>query len=210
VTEDPLDVAARLAQLGIAVEDLREAVIGGYLARATCTANDPPSFPGMVFWGVTTRILREQLMAKGWVKSDAGNYSIVISPNSSIDLVVATGDEATGNAAKMPKTNYPKGPATVAAVLVNRSQIDLFSPTGSIHPAAARGPITWVLLIAHTGERGARAELSLPLEIGDDGRIEAWRERIILPPLDDDGGEAARREAEGGPEFDVAVSRRAG
>jgi hypothetical protein len=207
VIEDPLDVAARLSKLGLTVTDLAEAVKIGYLGRSTCTDNDPPSLPGVILWGHTTRGLREQLMPKRWEKSDAGNYSTVISPDHTIAIVVATGDDGTGKASRSPKTSYPKGSATVAAVAVNRAQLDLFNANSTERQG---GLMTWVLLVAHEAGYGVRSELSLPFEIGDDFRIEAWRERIILPPLEDDGGEAARRDAQPGPTFDVDVIRRIG
>src|SRR5947208_3653515 len=81
------------------------------------------------------------------------------------------------------------------AVNVKRAQLDLHGIT-PISDAPRRHPTTHVLLIAHQAGRGVRAELSLPLEIGEDGRIERWAERIILPPLEEDGGEGARRGAE--------------
>ena len=210
IIEEPLDVAGRLAALaGLTTVDLTEAVKGGHVARATCTENDAPSFPGIVQWGVTTRTLREQLMTKGWEKDDSRNFSTTRSPDGTVAIVVATGDEGTGIASKTPKTNYPKGTVTHEAVDVNRTQLDLPGIT-PISDATRPRATTYVLLIANQSGRGVRAELSLPLEIGEDGRIEMWAERIILPPLEDDGGESARRGAERGPDFDVDVVRRTG
>ena len=124
-------------------------------------------------------------------------------------IVVATGDEGTVIASKTPKTNYPKGTVTHEAVDVNRAQLDLPGIT-PISDGTRPRATTYVLLIANQSGRGVRAELSLPLEIGEDGRIELWAERIILPPLEDDGGEGARRGADRGPDFDVDVVRRTG
>jgi hypothetical protein len=151
-------------------------------------------------------------MSRGWEKSDAGNYSTIVSPDGSVAIVVSTGDDATGISGRTPRTNHPKGTATIAATAANREQLELFESgvTPLRAPSAANGPMTWVFLITHDRDHGARAELSLPLTIGIDGRIESWSERIILPRLDDDGGGAARRDAEPGPEFDVDVARRAG
>lgn len=217
VVSDPVDVDARLAQLGLTAEHLYDAVLEGHLGRANCTAHDPPSFPGMTSWAVTTRGLRQQLIPEGWTSSDTGNYSTILSPDRSIAIVVATGDDATGDPHKGPKTKCAKGPATVGAVDRNQVQLDLFEPApepdvvvlkrhGANDPAE---PMTWVLLI-HGSPRGVRSELSLPVSIGADDRIEKWEERIILPPIGGDDGGVRRRTPEPGPDFDVDVVRRVG
>jgi hypothetical protein len=66
---------------------------------------------------------------------------------------------------------------------------------------------TWILL-AHHAKNELRAELSLPLDVGSDGRVSVWQERIILrtQPLD---GELVMITPPAQPDIDVAVRRKA-
>jgi len=212
---EPLDVAARLADFALTVDVLRDAVLAGEIARASCTANDPPAFPGFSAWAVTTRVLRELLMPEDWTKSDKGGFSTVISPDGLMAIVVATGDDSTGNSDKPPKTKFPRGPITQEAVQRN-GQYDLFAslvdPGRGTMPAETTGipVVTWMLLIARK-PNALQAELSLPAAIGDDLRVEKWNERIILPSIrPDDDDQVPLPTPAPSPDFDVDVVRRIG
>lgn len=204
VYENASDVATRLGEFGLTEELLRLSVEAGLSARNTCTKNDPPVLAGVLMWGRTMRAVRENLAPAGWVGNDDGNYSVTLSADGRMAIGVATGDEGTGVIAHMPRTKYPKGPATHAAVARN-VQLDLFLPVPDRKPADVVGPVTWLLLIACAGDE-VRAELSCPAGIGDDGRVEAWRERIVLTPVK--LGSPVPPDFEPGPEIDVDVIRR--
>lgn len=184
---DPVSAAEALARMGLSDSPLLTAAMQGYLARANCTANHPPLFPSFVAWGETVRTLREQLVPLGWLRSDERNYSRTVHPDGDIAIAVATGNEATGSAHETPVTKSVKGPSTIDAVEINRQQAWL----PGMEPEFASGDddeiktTTWLLLIHHASNE-IRCELSLPFEIGSDGRINGWRERIILGaiPLD--------------------------
>jgi hypothetical protein len=66
---------------------------------------------------------------------------------------------------------------------------------------------TWILLVHHA-QNELRAELSLPLDVGTDGRVSVWQERIILraQPLD---SEPVVITPSVQPDIDVAVRRKA-
>jgi hypothetical protein len=66
---------------------------------------------------------------------------------------------------------------------------------------------TWILL-AHHAKNELRAELSLPLDVGTDGRVSVWQERVILraQPLD---SEPVVITPSTQPDIDVAVRRKA-
>src|SRR3954464_7637133 len=81
VRSEPDDVASRLAQLGLTVGILHEAIAQGEVARSNCTANHPPMTAGQTAWSETVRALRDQLLAQGWSKDDSGNYSRTIHPD---------------------------------------------------------------------------------------------------------------------------------
>src|SRR5438105_6743044 len=121
------EVTDALAELGLTPEVLNDAILRGETARDSCTANDPPNSPGFYSWAGTGRALRDILVALGWVINDDVNYSRVVNEELNIAIAVVTGDEATGNRDFSPKTKYPKGPATQAAVTVN--QASLFGET---------------------------------------------------------------------------------
>ena len=67
---------------------------------------------------------------------------------------------------------------------------------------------TWVLLVSRCSDE-IRCELSLPNEIGEDGRVVNWDERIILPPVHiDNGATTTFSEEEGADDIVVEILRR--
>lgn len=202
VHHEPADVVDRLALLDLSVDVLRDAVARGEAARNSCTANDPGITPGFLAWARTTRGLRDLQAPAGWRRSSEGGLETAVSPDGKLALAVATGDEATGRAGSPPKTKYSKGPATAAAI--EQNQLSLFAEPGR----AELSRVTWLLLIAR-GVDEVRCELSLPKEIGDDGKVESWSERIILAPVGRDG-EPTVTPADQEPDIVFEVSRRVG
>lgn len=206
------DVHSRLAELGLEEKPLQDCVRRGYLAFITCTPNHPPLIPSIWAWGETVRALREYVIPIGWGRSDENNYSVVLSPNKRIAIAVATGDDATGQAAANPSTKGPKGPNTLYAVVANQNQLDLFA---SLNPAPAstlpaepmEDRMTWILLI-HRTINEVRCELSLPLAMGADHRVDQWKERILLGsmPLDGDLLDITPPDQ---PDISIDVKRRA-
>lgn len=208
---EPHEVDAALRRIGLGRDILLDAVAVGYLARSSCTGNDAPFFPALAQWAATLRALREWLVPRGWSKCDDGNYCIVVDSEGQNAIAVAAGCPNTGltGSALHPTTKSPKGPSTLNAVYVNAELIDdLFPetvPTPSVDESERN--ITWLLLI-HTADTELRAELSLPASMGHDGRIDAWKERIILPATPLDPIETANV-PDFGPDLDVEVKRRA-
>jgi len=194
----------RLSQLGIPIAVLTESVWQGYLARARTTTNHPRIARGIIMWAETVAVLREQLRPKGWVKSDKGNYELAVNEKESLAIVVTTGDDATGIVGATPSNKCPKGVNTAEAVEVN-NQLDMFS---ELLPAEAefQGLTTWVLLI-HLATNEARCELSLPSSIFS-GKINGWKERVILPSLPLDEG-SVEIELPDLPEIEVLIKKKA-
>jgi hypothetical protein len=200
------EVTNALAELGLTKEILHDAILRGENTRDSCTANDPPSAPGFYAWAGSVRALRDILMPKGWKRNDDVNYSRVVNLELGVAIAVVTGDDGTGNQAVSPRTKYPKGPATQAAVTCNQGS--LFRTTVLPEPETEEQEswITWMLLRKRTGDT-VFAELSLPSSMSKDGQVESWQSRIILEPMtfdplidvDDDSGE---------PPIDVLVRRR--
>jgi hypothetical protein len=186
VRRHPEDVGNRLFQLGLTEEVLIRAVSRGHLERAECTPNHPSMFPGLVAWGWTVAALRDSLVPAGWSRSEEGNWPVTISPNRRMAIAVATGDENTGNPDAVPMTKSSKGPNTAQAVAVNMMQASLFDDLvlpDQVGDDEKEERLTWLLLVSTQGTR-VRSELSLPVTCN--GKVDGWKERIILRDVDTD------------------------
>jgi hypothetical protein len=209
------DVQGRLGQMGLDEKALADVVRRGYIAFISCTANDPPLYPGFTAWAQMVRGLREYLLPKQWERSDENNYSLVINPIGTIAIAVATGDAATGRRDATPTTKSTRGTCTLEAVTVNQAQLNLpfeFPPLPvSMRLADANDKrLTWILLV-HRDTHEVRCELSLPLSMGNDNRIDSWQERIILDsiPIDPELLELTVPPMPPSPDVTVDVKRRA-
>jgi hypothetical protein len=204
----PTDVHAALARLGLSEAVLLEAVMQGYLARSNCTPNHPPMHAPLVAWGEVVRALRDGLAPDGWVRDNGDNAPRTVHPGGRISIIVATGNEATGTPGAAPATKSPKGATTIDALAVNRLQLPLpgMGPESCDLKDEEEKPTTWILLV-HWGQGEIRCELSLPLDLDDQGRVTIWRERILLraTPLDPDTVDVAPPTQ---PDIDVTVRRR--
>lgn len=179
----------RLAQMGLEESRLAEIVRRGYLAFASCTPNDPPLYPGFSAWAAMVRALREYLLPQ-WARCDENNYSLVINPSGTMAIAVATGDDATGRTDASPTTKSSKGPSTIDAVASNQMQLELpyvfdAAPVSEVGDSLEEKRMTWILLV-HRARGEVRCELSLPTSMGSDGRVDGWRERIILKAIPTD------------------------
>lgn len=175
------DTQTRLEQLGLNEDALYEAVKNGCLTRKRFTDNHPRISIGIAIWAEIVARLREILIPLGWEKSDKSNYELVINQSLNIAIAVATGDEFTGSRQATPSNKCPKGTNTIDAVSTN-NQIDMFAEYLLAPTINKENFSTWILLHYYSADE-IRLELSLPSEIGADGRIKGWKERIILKPI---------------------------
>lgn len=202
----------RLAQLGLEEERLIEIARRGYIAFASCTPNDPPLYPGFSAWATMVRGLREYLLP-AWSRCDENNYSLVVNPSGTMAIAVATGDDATGRIDASPTTKSSKGPSTADAVSSNQLQLELPYIFDSA-PAVAEDAVpeekrmTWIFLV-HRARDEVRCELSLPTSMGTDGRVDGWRERIILKSFPTDPEVIDITPPQPLPDISVDVKRRA-
>ncbi len=197
------DVTNALDEIGVNAEILKTAILEGEIARDSCTANDPPCLPGFIAWGKTVRVLREELVVKGWARDDSKNYSTVVSPDKKIAIAVATGDEGTGHADKIPHTKYPKGSVTQDAVVQN--QRSLFTDV-EFQPKEIN-KVTWILLKTRIGEV-IYSELSLPAVITKDGTIVSWDKRILLESLTFDSNIEINDDLSDDSDIDIPIMRK--
>ena len=183
----PDDVTARMASLGLTVEPLLHAARRWYLSGISFTANHPSFGIGIAAWMEAVAALRDGLLPISWTRSDEKNYALVVHPDGSMAINVATGDAGTGLPTANVSNKAPKGVSTADAISVNQVQLELDLPVPDIpHIRGDEGPLTWFLLLHRAGTE-VRSELSLPSQISPDGRITRWQERIMLPfvPLDE-------------------------
>lgn len=208
VHADPAEVHTRLAQLGLQLVHLHDAVLAGEVARNGCTDNDPRILRGILAWGRRMRSLRESLIPLGWRSDETDNYSTVENGTGSIAIATCTGDENTGLLSAIPRTKHRRGPVTGAVIEGNHQQLEfeLFQKTVAAiqaRPACS----TWILLVARTSNE-LQCELSLPIGQGSNDRIEHWMERILLPSLP--LAPVALPVPAPQPDIDVTVTRKVG
>lgn len=210
------DAVTRLAALGITVDDLVSALTAGDAEARAWTEAAPPNMSGMARWGRTNESLRISLAkkSKDWTYRNPRSLPLTMNEPIGVAIVGTSGDGGTGDARWLPSTKYAKGVAVAEAVEKNE-QLALFSDVdaevgkvlGAVG-ATSDGVKTWIYLYRVMPE-GILSELSLPETISDDGYIDRWRERIIVPMYRFDGnvGTAAARPDDGG-DVTVTVERR--
>ena len=205
---DRNDVHARLAALSLNEEALIHTAQRWHLSWSSFTLNHPPIGIGISAWTEAVAALREQLLPQGWARSDEKNYALVIHPDRTMAINVATGDLGTGQVDATPSNKAPKGVSTADAISVNQQQLELDLPVPDMpHVWGEDGPLTWFLLLHRAGNE-IRCELSLPSAMSPDGRITRWQERIIISaiPLDD---AEIEMQAPQGPDLEIDVKRKA-
>jgi hypothetical protein len=207
IFSDPYSVTRRLGELGLVLAPLLEAVCRGQYQFLAGTENDPPGAPSYNAWAHTVRALREYLLAEGWTRRNDDNFPLTVHPGGRWAIQVATGDEATGHPDSSPSTKQSKGPKTAGAISANQVQLLIPFPSMPLpEPEPDETLLTWMLLV-HRSKREVRCELSLPVAIRPDGRVDVWRERIVLgsTPTDDEYNPAASDV----PDIDFDIIRRA-
>lgn len=167
----------------------------------------PAIYPGITMWAETTASLRAQLIARrdDWQAGRTGNYETVYHPHLRIAFAVVGGDSQTGVLDGLdPKLARKRGPKTTERIERNaviNAQYELaleFPPTSPDVPDDEQCQTWFILTYPDVDEM--RVEVSLPVSIGVDGRVDRWRERIILSPIAISGG--VRIENVGGEDDD--------
>ncbi len=181
----PAEAGDRLEQIGLLPHSvLLDSLTAGQQILATCTLDDPASARGVYVWGTITKTTRQLGRSLGWERCDTGNLSTVLSPDQRLQIMVATGDEATGIVGVTPRTKYPRGAASIRAINDNQMALPtlerFFIKKQSVDRPA--GVLTWILLHRRLRD-SVRWELSLPKMVGTDGIIMEWEERIIFEPV---------------------------
>jgi hypothetical protein len=212
IYSDPRDVNSRLAELGLTAPILKEAIQRGFASWASCTPNYPSNYPGISAWANTVAALRELLHSEGWTRQDEGNLPVTVDPAKRVSILVSTGDEYTGLTDLTPSTQSSKGPRTVNVVEGNAQQIPLFDFKKARPEIENQNTerLTWILLFHRDkASNEVRSELSCPVKINEDGQIDSWAERIILPAIPFGGDNVeVRNDVPKTPQIDVKIKRK--
>lgn len=199
---------ARLHTLGLYEADLIMAVRAAELDRRSCSPLEPSIASGLKAWFAGVRTLAEQLVVRGWVKTETKGLPRVLNPATRVAVAIVSGDEGTGIASAEPKSKTPKGAQSIFLVHSNELQYSLFEEPRYQSMPAEEEQITWWLLIYSDGADVVRAELSLPVGMGEDRRLSVWKDRIILE-LGDLSLPPGRRDEEEPPiEFEINIRPR--
>lgn len=198
----------RLATLGggITPDALREAMHRGYTHAASCTSNDPVIMPGVTIWGKGTGALRDLQKPRGWMPKRTENLELTVSPDKRVALIVAAGTSGVGRRDLRPRTRTPKGPATGRVIQQNEQLRFAGDPAFEEDEGKWQ---TWLLLHYYDKNTGEiRIELSCPAEMMGK-QVTAWRERILLKPVEFATELDLDIEDEPDDDIDVDITRRA-
>jgi hypothetical protein len=192
VFKEQFDVDRELSKLGLKQEWLLKAVRAAFAARVACTLNHPPLYAGISSWAEAVRMVREELLPEGFERSNESNLPFTVNKSGTMAIAVATGDEYTGTDTS-PCTKNPKGPRIRNAVDVNQLTLPLQFGDIPVSPEALesiRKRDTWILLLHTDIESGEiRSELSRPVNVNSEGRVDGWNTRIILESIPFDGSD---------------------
>jgi len=187
------DADPRLALIGpgLTASAIFEAVTKGVSAKNDAKERPfPIIYPGIAAWAHTVAALRDTLVTgHNWKASETDNFSRTISPDGNHQFIVASGTAHTGLEHGFATTTRKKGKMTKQVVEANW---DLFTfanqtPFAAMVEAGLQsqnqdGPSTWYILV-HFAKKYVRVEMSIPHAFTD-GRVSAWRERIIIPHIE--------------------------
>lgn len=204
-TELTAEHHAQLAELGLRVDHLDEAIWAGVDARASAPPLGPTNGAGLLDWIHRVGRLREVLVAEGWTRVDKWNAGLVQHPTKPVVLGTLQGNRHTGTPGAPLRSDYAKGPAIAA--MMRGNDHDQFTLFDSLHAHE------WKLwfLVTYPHQEGERLvvlrEVAQPEPTPQGQVVDRWAHRITLPPLVF-GPLPAPRDPGGPDDVDVAVTPR--
>ena len=213
IIDDPVAVAARLAELHASLEPrlFHNAIMGGLGARNDVTPASAPTAAGSQQWLKTVEDARTLLAARQWHLHQHKNCPFVTSPDRTVSIVVMTGNSETGrNGPEDPTNQAEKGPVAEEFIQANR-QLELFNQRSlAVARTGGGGTAVWALLYHYDkAVNVVRIELSLPTEFRH-GKIMGWGERIFLGTIPNNPTEFTIRKDEASPAATVDVLPKTG
>lgn len=180
-----------LAKMDLSIDHLLEAVKIGHASRFNAGELHPPTTPGFNAWSDTNYGLSRRLIDEGWSREVVDNIPILLHPNGAYQIVVSSGDIATGTELEslMPSTLQKKGVKFSSLFGGNsRGLFDKNVPLDNLMKKTMGECPTYILLYYFDQTRNeTRCELSLPSP-ADQAKIankekqyvSEWQQRIII------------------------------
>ena len=203
------DVNARLLELGFPREIIETTIEVWAAGLNSTTPLHPRNYGGIVGWAEGVRTLREEGIPFGLEPYYEEGVEMCVCRESTVGVVIAQGNSATGDRDRDPTTKYPRGPKS-REVLLSQPLLPFMVPAVA-DEEGEQSPFDIWLLLVHLCGTEVRAELSRPRIIDEDGVIQRWRERILLPPTQlgvPRGGRSGGGDPGAGIEVDVPVMPR--
>lgn len=196
------DTQSLLAQMGIAEQDVTDALIAALYERRRTTKLHPVIDGGFRFWSELVASLRSVLISKdnGWTMVRQNRMELVSNPSCGINLIITSGDKDTGLVDGWPKTKNAKGEATMSIVSSNSDTIEMFpaehpfSSSDRLAPVtSADGTKTYIVLYYYdSGKKEIRCEISFPVGmkvVNGFAKVNFWSERLIISALPFEGAD---------------------
>lgn len=172
-----------LNNLGLKGEWLKEIGLRILAARRQTTPHDARTAAGSYAYFAGVKSLRDILRPHGWQPLFKDCLEFVTNGDSSVRLLVSSGDINTGNNDHSPKAKNKRGPKTKKFIDENFAQLSFWPDE---HKKDSNANVsTWVLLHFFDEKKSEmRMELSLPIYFDDSKEnIEDWTKRIILTKI---------------------------
>ncbi|QPK78584.1 hypothetical protein G7Y31_08475 [Corynebacterium lizhenjunii] len=187
------DAASYLAALDISVEDLRDSLLDAFDAANNRDSKYwPNTSQGYEFWAQLVHGVRSRLdKSEHWEVDNPDNRPVMLREGKRYELAFARGDAATGNPDAEPNFARKAGPATISAAnrFLDPDQFALISLANLITAEESSGPSshpagTWIVLYRYR-EGTINCEVSIPARIDNNGFVDSWWVRVLLPPITD-------------------------
>ena len=186
------DAEPILETMGLSREIMADVCRRGLGKYLDATPFHPPNAAGLFLYLEMVQALRQHLVPTGWEQNDDG-LALTIHEELGHAIAVRSGDAHAGDPDKTPSFKYPESTTMQQAIGGNARQLGLFDDKPGFEayatPAAAKRVdfdklrTWWLLHCVDTGRGVMRAELSLPVNIGENGETDQWETRIILDPI---------------------------
>lgn len=187
------DCETQLAELGVTLPQLQDALRAGEEARRLTTANDPRNAAGTMDYFRRIRVLRDRMINDAeWARLDLNQLPLVANPDRTVAIGVLLGDYRTGWAGSyQPRSRRPVGEGKIRLVARNSQQMTMFPEMANpqevdLDSEDLSSLATWFLITYRrlfADHVTISSELSLPSETGETNYITKYAHRIPLPEL---------------------------
>ncbi len=188
IISKPWERELELSKLDLKEESVLEIgkmILDSFLST---THNDTSNAAGMFAYLTAVRKGRDVLCTQGWDKYRINGLELIKNDKLQINLMLSSGDDATGIKHKNPENKNKKGNATKKLIKQADNPYDPYIPGFKKNELEIDQDCytSWIFLYhIDTSESSMRLEISLP-----DGfdyqtlKVSQWKKRIIFDPID--------------------------